>query len=111
MDGKKNWIWVIATETTTIYLARETRGHKAIEKELQNYNGTLIVDFWKAYDELPQRKRRCPNPPLFEESPDNLTKQVKTLNRLIEELKKSEEQRRSEKAGKTGKEEGATSKD
>ena len=105
MDGKKNWVWVIATETTTIYLARETRGHKAIEKELQDYNGTLIVDFWKAYDELPQRKQRCLTH-LFRRISDNLIKQVKTLNRLIEELKKIEEQRRSEKAGKQGRRRG-----
>lgn len=95
LDGEMNWTWVIATENTTIYLARETRGHKAIEKELQDYSGTLIVDFWKAYDKLPQKKQRSLTH-LFRRISDNLLKQVKTQNKLAEELKKSEEERSRE---------------
>lgn len=101
MDGKKNWVWVISTETTTIYLAKETRGHKAVEKELRGYNGALVIDFWRAYDEFPQKKQRCLTH-LFRRISDLLKKQLKTLNKLTEELRKSEESRRSGKQEKPG---------
>lgn len=53
VEGKSNWLHVLATETHTMYKAHMKRGAEGIEAMgvIQNYKGTLIHDFWASYTE------------------------------------------------------------
>ncbi|MHA1209212.1 MAG: IS66 family transposase [Candidatus Freyarchaeota archaeon] len=90
-DGEKNRLWTLSTRTVTIHLARETRGHKAAEEPPRDHTGDLITDSWKAHDKLPHRKQRRLRHP-YRRPADTLKKQVKTTNKLSEELRRSEEE-------------------
>jgi hypothetical protein len=88
MDGERWWMWVISAKAATLYLASPTRGHEAIEDALSDYHGTLVADFWRAYDRLPQPKQRC-LAHLYREVTDLLLEHVKAQARLEAKLDRS----------------------
>ena len=92
MDGERWWMWVISARNATLYLASQTRGHEAVEPTLSDYGGTLVTDFWKAYDKLPQSKQRCLTH-LYREASDLLCKHVKAQKELRARLERSREDR------------------
>ncbi|MDE3213428.1 MAG: IS66 family transposase [Bacteroidota bacterium] len=52
-QGARNWLHVLTTEQHTLYMPHEKRGREAMEAMgvLSGYEGTLIHDFWKAYND------------------------------------------------------------
>jgi len=93
MEGekKKNWLWIIETRKATIYLARRTRGHKAVEELLRDYVGIIIADFWKAYDKFPHRKQRS-LAHLYRKIADPLWELVENIEKTSKKLMESENQ-------------------
>jgi transposase len=61
MDGKNYWNWIFATTKICLHVVRETRGQKVVEEILgKTFNGTLLADFYSAYNSLDARaKQRC----------------------------------------------------
>lgn len=90
-EKKKDWLWIIETKKVTIYLARRTRGHKAVEELLMDYAGIMIADFWKAYDKLPHRKQRS-LAHLYRKIADPLRELVENIDKLSKKLRESENQ-------------------
>ena len=50
-DGKTNWLWCFGNDHLTYYLIDQSRGSPALEKFfIKEFSGTLITDFWGAYN-------------------------------------------------------------
>lgn len=50
-DGKTNWLWCFGTPTLTYFMIDRSRGSPALGKFFtEEFNGTLITDFWGAYN-------------------------------------------------------------
>ena len=50
-DGKTNWLWSFGNQTLTYYLIDRSRGSPALAKFfIQEFAGTLVTDFWGAYN-------------------------------------------------------------
>jgi transposase len=60
IDGKNFWLWAFTDPTFTLYHVDESRGGKVPLKLLgQAFGGTVIADFYGAYDRLNGDKQRC----------------------------------------------------
>ena len=60
IDGRNFWLWAFTDPTFTLYHVDESRGGKVPLKLLgKSFDGTLISDFYSAYDKLPGQKQRC----------------------------------------------------
>ena len=60
MDGKNFWLWAFTDPTFTLFHVDESRGGKVPLKLLgKAFGGTVIADFYGAYDRLNGDKQRC----------------------------------------------------
>lgn len=60
IDGKNFWLWAFTDPTFTLYHVDESRGGKVPLKLLgKAFGGTVIADFYGAYDRLNGKKQRC----------------------------------------------------
>jgi transposase-like protein len=60
IDGKNFWLWAFTDPTFTLYHVDESRGGKVPLKLLgRAFGGTVIADFYGAYDRLNGKKQRC----------------------------------------------------
>jgi transposase len=51
LNGALVWLWCFCTDRSTFYAIDESRGHAALEKFfVEEFRGTLVTDFWRAYD-------------------------------------------------------------
>ena len=51
VDGKTHWLWCFTNSETTFYMIDRSRGSPALAKFFTDeFNGTLITDFWSAYN-------------------------------------------------------------
>ena len=59
VNGKTHWLWCFSTSELTFYMIDRSRGSPALMKFFQEeFNGTLISDFWGAYNAVICRKRQ-----------------------------------------------------
>jgi transposase len=60
LDGKKSWVWAFVNERLAYYHVDMSRGKKVIKEVLgEEFNGTLISDFYCVYLKLPYRMQKC----------------------------------------------------
>ena len=60
LDGKKSWLWALVNERLVYYYIDRSRGRKVIKELLgQDFDGTLISDFYSVYLQLPYRMQKC----------------------------------------------------
>lgn len=53
VNGKTHWLWCFATETLSFFMIDRSRGSPALLKMFtQEFAGTLVSDFWAAYNAL-----------------------------------------------------------
>jgi transposase len=51
VDGKTHWLWCFTTPTLTYYMIDRCRGSPALKKFfVEEFRGTLVTDFWGAYN-------------------------------------------------------------
>jgi transposase len=59
INGKTHWLWCFSTPELTFYMIDRSRGSPALRKFFQQeFQGTLISDFWGAYNAVLCRKRQ-----------------------------------------------------
>jgi len=59
VNGKTHWLWCFSTPDLTFYMIDRSRGSPALMKVFQEeFDGTLISDFWGAYNAVNCRKRQ-----------------------------------------------------
>ncbi len=50
-DGKTNWLWCFGNSTLTYFMIDRSRGSPALSKFFtEEFDGTLVTDFWGAYN-------------------------------------------------------------
>jgi hypothetical protein len=60
MDGLRWWLWVFTNPDLTVYQAAPTRGSDVPRAILgENFEGTVIADFYAAYNSLPGSSQKC----------------------------------------------------
>ncbi|RWK54610.1 TM0106 family RecB-like putative nuclease [Mesorhizobium sp.] len=57
-DGS-GYVWVLASESATIYIFRRSREGHFLRKMLKDFKGVIVTDFYAAYDGLPCLPQRC----------------------------------------------------
>lgn len=59
--GKLAWLWAFATDKACVYIIDKSRGSKVVRRFLGKvFKGTLISDFWGAYNKIKAiAKQRC----------------------------------------------------
>ena len=51
VDGKTHWLWCFTTKNLTFYMIDRSRGSPALVKFfIEEFSGTLVTDFWAAYN-------------------------------------------------------------
>ena len=51
VDGKTHWLWCFTTRDSTFYMIDRSRGSPALMKFfIEEFAGTLVTDFWGAYN-------------------------------------------------------------
>lgn len=93
VDGKTYWVWCIASQTATFFMIERSRGSPALKKFFtESFEGTMVTDFWGAYNSVMTRTRQMCLVHLFRElkatsnyrSPgDDWPKFQKSLKRLL----------------------------
>jgi transposase len=60
IDGKNFWLWAFTDPTFTLYHIDESRGGKVpLELLGKAFGGTVVADFYSAYNQLDAPKQRC----------------------------------------------------
>jgi transposase len=61
LNGVLVWLWCFCSDRETFYAIDESRGHAALEKFfVEEFRGTLVTDFWSAYDAVKTRmNQKC----------------------------------------------------
>jgi transposase len=61
VNGKTHWLWCFSTAQETLYLIDRSRGGPALRKFFrEEFAGTLVCDFWGAYNAVVcSRRQRC----------------------------------------------------
>ena len=60
IDGRNFWLWAFTDPTFTLYHIDESRGGKVPLKLLgKAFGGTVIADFYGAYDKVGAHRQRC----------------------------------------------------
>jgi len=60
LDGKSCWLWAFTNDSFTIYEVNSSRGHQVVLGQLgEDYSGTIISDFYTAYNPLPYKQQKC----------------------------------------------------
>ena len=53
VNGTTHWLWCFTTDHTTFYMIDRNRGDPALKKFFhETFAGTLVSDFWAAYDHV-----------------------------------------------------------
>lgn len=60
IDGENAWTWVFTQPLLTLFLTDRSRGGKVVKEILgEAFTGTLVSDFYSAYDQLDCPKQKC----------------------------------------------------
>lgn len=60
LDGNLCWLWAFTNDSFTIYEVNPSRGHQVVLEQLgEDYHGTIISDFYTAYNPLPYKQQKC----------------------------------------------------
>ena len=60
LDGQRSWVWAFVNQRLAYYQVERSRGRKVIKETLgEEFNGTLISDFYSVYLNLPYRMQKC----------------------------------------------------
>jgi len=59
VNGKTHWLWCFSTGDSTYYMIDRSRGSPALMKFFKReFNGTLVTDFWGAYNAVACSQRQ-----------------------------------------------------
>jgi transposase len=95
IDGRTHWVWCIASSTTTFFMIERSRGSPALKKFFTEvFEGTLVTDFWGAYNSVMTRSRQMclvhllreiSNTSKYKSPRDDWARFAKSLKRLLKD--------------------------
>lgn len=60
VDGDNRWLWSFSSDAQSYYTIERSRGSKVVDTVLgKAYGGTLVSDFYSAYNKLDSAKQKC----------------------------------------------------
>ena len=60
LDGKNHWLWAFVNEKLAYYRIERSRGRRVVKDTLSDdYDGTIITDFYGVYFNLPYKRQKC----------------------------------------------------
>lgn len=60
VDGKNWWLWTFVTENDVLFVVRKSRSKSVVEEILgKGYDGIIICDGWKVYEQFSSKLQRC----------------------------------------------------
>jgi len=60
VDGKTWWLWTFVCDDVTLFVIRKSRSKKVVEEILgKDYNGVIVCDGWKVYENFSSNLQRC----------------------------------------------------
>lgn len=68
VNGRTHWLWCFSSARATYYMIDRSRGSPAVSKFFtEAFDGTLVTDFWSAYNAVECAARQACLPHLFRE--------------------------------------------
>lgn len=59
IKGIKWWVWLFSSDNEAVFLLCKNRDHKIPAEFLKDYRGTLVCDFYSAYEKIKCKQQKC----------------------------------------------------
>ena len=91
MNGENWWLWVVCCANFVLYIQSTSRGHESVKDILEGFEGTLISDFFTAYDKFKDVEQQKCLGHLLSDIIELIVKLEKENERIEKKLEKHEE--------------------
>jgi len=91
MNGENWWLWVVCCANFVLYIQSTSRGHESVKHILEGFEGTLISDFFRAYDKFEDVEQQKCLGHLLSDIIELIVKLEKENERIEKKLEKHEE--------------------
>ena len=91
MNGENWWLWVVCCANFVLYIQSTSRGHESVKDILEGFEGTLISDFFRAYDKFDDLEQQKCLGHLLSDIIELIVKLEKENERIEKKLEKHEE--------------------
>jgi len=99
INGENWWLWVVCCANIVVYIQSTSRGHESVKDILDGFEGTLIADFFRAYDKFEDIEHQKCLGHLLSDIIELIVKLEKENERIEHKLESHQE---SLKAGRKG---------
>jgi hypothetical protein len=90
MKGKNWWLWVICTANIVLYRQSTSRGHQSIQDIIDGFKGTIIADFFRAYEKFDKNPHQKCLAHLLSDIIELIVKNYKENERITSKLQDHE---------------------
>jgi hypothetical protein len=91
MNGENWWLWVVCCANIVLYIQSTSRGHESVKHILEGFEGTLISDFFSAYNKFEDVEQQKCLGHLLSDVIELIVGLEKENERIDKKLKKHEE--------------------
>lgn len=91
MNGENWWLWVVCCANFVLYIQSTSRGHESVKHILEGFEGTLISDFFRAYDNFEDVEQQKCLGHLLSDIIELIVKLEKENERIEKKLEEHEE--------------------
>ena len=91
MNGENWWLWVVCCANFVLYIQSTSRGHESVKDIMEGFEGTLISDFFRAYDKFEDVEQQKCLGHLLSDIIELIVKLEKENERIEKKLEKHEE--------------------
>jgi len=91
MNGENWWLWVVCCANFVLYIQSTSRGHESVKHILDGFEGTLISDFFSAYNKFKDVEQQKCLGHLLSDIIELIVKLEKENERIEKKLEQHEE--------------------
>jgi len=96
MNGENWWLWVVCCANFVLYIQSSSRGHESVKHVLEGFEGTLISDFFSAYNKFKDVEQQKCLGHLLSDIIELIVKLEKENERIKKKLKRHAELQKKE---------------
>jgi hypothetical protein len=100
MNGENWWLWVVCCANFVLYIQSTSRGHESVKHILDGFEGTLISDFFSAYNKFKDVEQQKCLGHLLSDIIELIVKLEKQNERIEKKIEKHEEAMQQEEESK-----------
>ena len=90
MKGQNWWLWVVCTANIVLYRQSTSRGHQSIQDIIDGFKGTIIADFFRAYEKFDKNPHQKCLAHLLSDIIELIVKNYKENERITSKLQDCE---------------------